>query len=152
MYCCSFVPQSKSKHPRYSCDNIAGIPPPPLTWLIWTVPLKMSPSTRVTFPCYAYAWSRPSSNTGQQGWLYYNPQMIAHNLLRPALETMGSGFEILDELPEPDLNLTDVPEIQALYDGKADMSVDMYALEYRRYRLVDFINPIEVRKPKCSQD
>ena len=78
--------------------------------------------------------------------------MIAHNLLRPALETMGSGFEILDELPEPDLNLTDVPEIQALYDGKADMSVDMYALEYRRYRLVDFINPIEVRKPKCSQD
>ena len=116
---------------------------------------KMSVSTRVGFPCYAYSWSKPSPNSGP-GWVYYNPNMIVHNLLRPALETMGSGLEILDEFPEPDLNLTDIPEIQAIYDGKADITGDMYALEHSRYRLVDFINPTEVRKcifwPRYSPD
>ena len=104
----------------------------------------MSNVTRLAMGCMPYMWSESSISGTNVSTTFYNSYLEHFNLLRPLLSKIGSDLDIVTELSEPNAKFTSLADVQTLWEGRADLSLEMYALRHDRFQLIDYLIPYRV--------
>ena len=99
---------------------------------------NMNQTTRLVFPCYVYNWLLTGSDNHT---ILRSPGNFYANFVASYLK---EDFEVVFATSEPDPNITTLPELQTMYDGKADLCFDTYYYRQDRNKFVDFLFPVKV--------
>ena len=92
-------------------------------------------SLRIAMDCGAFnLWLEPDLSGSGVAWHGFGAWDFANMKHRIGLE-----YKIVTELPEPRDNL--YSDMLALMDGVADTSIDLWSVNYKRSRLIDFSYP-----------
>ena len=101
----------------------------------------MVSATRVAVPCYPYNWVENGKNNTTS---VRSPGNLFASLLAPSLAKLNQSVEMLLATSEPDPNITNLPEIQARYDGVADLSCENDFYTHERQEIISYLYPVRV--------
>ena len=101
--------------------------------------------TRVAFSCEWYTWSQGSEDGNST--LLYGPTFSTLRLLSPLLDRLRLPVLLEDakKFPPGTENVSNMKEINYLWNNLADVDLGSFALNPERYQFVDYLHLTEVR-------